>query len=436
MVQTRSMARRFAAAGKTFRRGAKYAAAAFLGANALYHGYNYLKAPAGKIVNRKPTRRYQSSGIVGTLGGKLPRKFGLRKRRYKKTTSTGNRGIMATRETGGVLAAGAATANNNNTLIVGHSTTAAHLLGQQMFQVVLKMLLIKADQDVSSFTKTMTAWFSYLVGSVVSVRFLNPTDGTFAAISHTFVGSDTFEIIANALETAYRTNVASLGVSSPHEATLIIPPASSPIRISLQDSVVNVYCKSDLKLQNRTVEDEGDDTSEPDKIPLSVRGYSGFGNGTIGLEGSVSSYSTSSTEIICDNTSGAISKIPQEKYLQEIQPSNSFVRVRGENTFTMNPGVLKTSVLYYKKSIRMKEYLMQLYQPVVAVNVPGVNHLTRFGKFRFFMFEKVLNATVGTAQNALQVAYEHNLFISTYITTKRKTYTVPLNSVCNIADTT
>ena len=143
-----------------------------------------------KIVSRlRKGSRYKSTGITGILGGKLPRRFGLRRRRYKKTNTALNRGITLTRETGGVVAAGPASATLNNTIIIGHSTCPQHTLGIQLFQCLLKMALIKAELEVTSFSKVIEPW---LVGAQINVEFHDPTSGALLfPVDHTFVATDT-----------------------------------------------------------------------------------------------------------------------------------------------------------------------------------------------------------------------------------------------------
>jgi hypothetical protein len=190
--------------------------------------------------------------------------------------------------------------------------------------------------------------------------------------------------------------------------------------IDLQSVSLHLYCRSHMKIQNRTVNTPvNDQADDVDNVPLYGRHFTVNGNGSMFRDypdgGNTTPYLTTDKLWGVLNYSVLAADTNTTLY-QEVPLKSQLTGVKEHGNIHMDPGEVKTSSIAHEATISWNG-LVQRYYSKAGLNVTNKDaQRFTFGKTRILAMEKMINAVAVVADNAPRIAYEHNLDLACYAT--------------------
>lgn len=199
-------------------------------------------------------------------------------------------------------------------------------------------------------------------------------------------------------------------------------------QIDLSKMYVDLYIRSKLKLQNRTVSVATNvSVDDINACPLVGKSYFGTGN-YIGVKQNAN---LNTLQYII-NSENATTGTGLWQYIaggasldnfQEPPGKSQMVKVQKVGPCKLNPGEIKTSEIYIHRNKSLNQWVK------ILNNLPtgSGSRTMETGKYALFGFEKMVNASAGTVDNSIKIAAEaecrmgcsvkyKNQLASTYIT--------------------
>lgn len=337
---------------------------------------------------------YTKRNTSSKLGAKDSKSKGFiakGKRIYNPLDELSIKGIVVSRELGGVYNSTAAV--KEQSVMVGHSVFGRSQLRIDLARAFVKMLMLKHKINLQDFKDAMNigcdhTWFFYYhrypgdAEQVSSATFGN---------ANTF--NDLLNYIANVLFVLADTNtdIRYLRVKCTESAT----GGSTRYTLDLRGAEFDIYCKSTMKIQNRTINTSGNnEDSDVDNVPLYGKSYTGSGN-WIQLNNDIISPATNilTNTIALGFTSTSSFAEPQ---------SLSFVRhAKKIGKVHIDPGNIQTSMIVYRKRFTFNSIIRDYLAPS-----GGSRPTIQIGKFRYIHVEKMLQSVETTDINGIKVAWE------------------------------
>lgn len=353
-------------------------------------------------------RSIRTVPLSSRSGGKLK----VKKYKPSKRSKTAIKGIEHTYEVNKEFTTTAQTG------WVGHSVTSPELVRYTLWRLIIKRLMAKTGNGIRFFGDDPSVQ-NVQAGDKIVLYFQNQ-DGNAGTIDWTYGGTGTWESAVTTFATSAFLHAEGVLLKSITFLSLtdaqgngVSPPLT---RLDLEHSYVTMYCKSSMKMQNRTV--NGTDTSmdDVDNVPLYGRAYGGSGNGAIWY-GRVGSPNVQ--ELIAHKNYGYIENNGvNDAGLQEPLHQIHFKYVTKKGKVHLDPGYIKTSVLTYKKTISCTALNRRISQICTSNKVRD-----SFGVFRFFGLERMIDVGL---ENNIKLGIEINHYISMNMYTKYKDITIPL----------
>jgi len=309
------------------------------------------------------------------------------------------KGVTMTIEAGGTLAA-------QNIVYIGHITAPADQIRYQAFQAMLKLLLTRMNVRIRDFNAPMNE-VKIFPGDVFTLIYSSSstTAGSSSASFNVLAASTFDDVVLGLISSITGTiNVDWIPKVLEYNGTATSLQYAS---IALDQLMLHFDIKSTLKVQNRSVTSVGAGENEADavdNVPLYGKTIGGSGTGVVCRFPN----SVSPANIVGRIGNGLITNQSLDNNASEPLSAYFFPKSTQQGKVHIEPGALKTSVLSTKRSISFK-YLFRLFAN------QGTQPITSFGSYRFFQLEKMIDT--GLTQD-LSVAYEHNLAMSCYATTK------------------
>lgn len=399
----------------------RYIPAAISTAEQIGQAYNAYRSYTGTTTQtERSTQAMAKSGASYKTSGFISTPFVAKKRTYSKFDRYG---VVQTAEVGGVLDSGA----TGNTVIIGHSTCPGVSLHASMWRAIIKSLFIKAGLDVTNFDAAIPGVSTndairvvYRANKEVGTTNNDYTTMTSAEAASVYF-ADQFSGIADANDD---TELLDIQLNPGAAGTTFLPST----RLSLKGAKLALFCKSHLKVQNRSTNTVGGDEEAIDNLPLHGKAYYGPGNGTDSM--TTDTDITPSVGIRCENNYGAVAKAPTENWYKEVlQPAN-LENCKKFGKIVIEPGYIKTSVLKMYKIIELDQFYKKVTIRTSGTNLSDVQTL---GNFRAMMLEKIMDTATGSAANSIKIGYEVNMMHGAYLILKRNTTTMALTAVNNYA---
>lgn len=321
------------------------------------------------------------------------------------------------------------TVNDPYCAYVGHGCCPQVLMRRLMLGCLLKLLLRRLGLSFSNVAQPLT----YLTASdKIEILFkLNAEDVNLQTCSLTLAGSQpTFQALLDLLVNQWVQAVQAQTFQSSIEWKLVemrFEPNGisdlTAIRIPLENAKISFEAVSNLKVQNRSVpsaEDDADD--EVDRIPVSGTIYRFKGMGSYFKRSAVGVLLEANFEPMGEKqdglftysaavTGGAVT-------LREPPLPYNFVRCISHGKVYLDPGVIKNSIVREKRTM----YLSTLLRYVVGTNESATTSTTAIGsplgKFNLIAVEKLIETSNVTPTQLISLAYEMDMKIFGYITTK------------------
>lgn len=351
------------------------------------------------LAGRTPVSQQVSTSSAGFFKG------GNREQK-KKYSYYATKGTILNLEYGGQT-------SDINTTIIGHSTCSQQYMALIAAKAILKKFLtlmqkMPVDQEDSPFSVPVGAQF-------VIDRKDTYDDDTITPVIIGVPGNS-FRIIAQNLQNQL------LSDNNQRQFIKMYYQESGGTAakvMHLKNAKLEFTVKSTLKIQNRTLANESEDSSSTDVVdatPLYGKSYEGNGTGTnyVGKVGSTG-------EVVADRFFAVIDKVPGGiNSLQEPPIGKLFTQVKKMAKAHLEPGQIKTSVLTENLKTNLNTFMHR-----ISGSALDSKQFLKIGKFRFFGFEKMIESQI--ARPPILVGWEHNYFIGCVCSPGHQTVTTTDN---------
>lgn len=320
------------------------------------------------------------------------------------------RGIVVHREQGGVVSTNGT--EKAQALLIGHSNFTKSQLLYDICTSLVKMIATKMGRNIASFDDSVFA-----AGSGIGLEYVWIMEyGTHPAAS-----VSPFSIVSvpgvNQSWTYVRDTLFSQMTSliNAHSGFYLnkwwvqqkdnnssIPNYYPIVEIDMMKCRVQLYCKSAMKFQNRSINSTGNtDSNDVDNVPLYGKTYNGYGNYVI--VSNVGYATDTNTVVATPNFINLKASSSSNPVLREPLGKSQIVKAKTIGKIHMEPAEIKTSILVYRKSHNLNSLLRQLAR---VGNETTNSQFIELGRFRFIHMEKMLQAVATTDINAFNVAWE------------------------------
>jgi len=347
-----------------------------------------------KSATAKRKRKIASSGKgrsfgSGLMGGRVRRK--RRVKRRGKVSKMLSGGIYLTQERSVVQTSGTC-------VYIGHCSVPVRegtlIVCMALVKAVCNSLGINANdfnENTDGFTFNDRLWINY-------TNFTGPS-ATVSSVQFSLTGISYFTL-ANNMANFFQGLNENAEITQVYFQPDVLVSGIAKKLWNMQNASFTIYAKSDLKFQNRSVNETGDEDAEDvDNVPLIGRGYSGNGTGTTYNGGTIGV-----RPFYCDRY-GLLSKDGDVgKSLKEPPFGQLFQRVKKVGGVSVQPGGIKTSTLTTRITMGFNTWIRKQLNTEYFQDYP-IGHL---GKFEFYALEKIIG---GLSAQTIQVAAEKNLLI-------------------------
>jgi len=361
--------------------------------------------PRRQNVRRIGAATSKSAGFLST-------RRRVRRRRSKRVTRSDitKWGSYKTMETGNVL-------SSDEVRYIGHSTFVFTQLWERLAAAMVKRLALKAGLMIQKLSDIIPYG---IAGDVWTIRYRTSWESAAPLTDHNYTATGAYDyqdiidswttFFMNFWNTQY--NIDSIFFQPTTTAATV---GRSWVQINLKNASIHVDCKATLKIQNRTINAEGDDNRDDvDNVPIYGKGYFGYGSGTQYNSGTVGTL-----PFVADGQSGIISKDAlTDIALYEPPMAHLFHHCKSTGKVRLDPGYIKTSVLTWKRTVSLLSFMRRAASPP-ATNLHQFNTL---GNFRFFGLEKMIDATP-EGGTPIIVAFEHNYLCGMALQPMNSTHT-------------
>lgn len=341
-----------------------------------------------------------------------------------------NKGMVEKLEIGGVV-----TETSKQVVYVAHTTFPAEQVMRCVFESLLKKLFGQANLTCKSRTEALVAdqyytsevRVSYKVydGDVVNVKkfILNTTASLLSVANQMIVWlRDTLAGTASLPQQLLSIRFYAQFGSATDALLLMSELDLTTVRFQL-------YSKSFLKLQNRTINSTGNnDSDDVDNVPISGRFFEYPTNGTIYRD-----YNTpagaANAMVTCDNANGLLPRpdantFSGTNFFNDLPERTQFIGCKKSGSCVLQPGQIRTSLLYDKLNIGFNKLVRVLFAVLPNNSLTKPNQIW-LGKTRLFGWEKALNAVSMSATNQFNIAYELQYEVGSICIAKKSSYTAP-----------
>lgn len=315
---------------------------------------------------------------------------------------------------------------------VGHANFSLHNLYAVISFALTKMIASKAKRqmvDINDIIELSAQGNMSLVLYYRKNTFSTTTFSNFVIVAGTTRWYDIARWFYDLCNTTFTTTTQLISLrlnDSVREAT----PAADAFGIvifnlDMTKCRIQLYSKSALKLQNRTINTSGNDEADDvDNVPLYGKSYEGLGNYAI-YKVSEQQHAALNMCNIQINTSDPIFGSGKYKYpigeykwygsltvpggadsLVEPAVQSQFSHVRKVGKAHLDPAEIKTSVLTFNKSYNLNVLIRSVSKAADDANEVGQSLDHPIGKYRFFILEKMIQAVNSTDVNGIKLAYE------------------------------
>lgn len=351
---------------------------------------------------RRTAARPRMGASDSKSSGRFPKSYRKRLNSFERVSA---KGVSVCTEYGGVAGIGAGV----RAVYLGHGIFTREYLRKQIARAIVKWISVLAEIDIVNFQTAIPS--GWTVGVILYYK-TTPAGAIQPFTVTTTAGVTTWEDMAIEIESA------SLDTTST-EFSLVsmeLRTGSGSRRLyNLMKATLQIYVKSALKLQNRTVASSGNDESDDvDNVPLYGKSYYGTGN-YFATKGDGTSTLNSDIQYVCPNIVNPVLNCPTSVYefsnptgtLSEPPKKNQLFNVKGVGKAHLDPGQVKTSVLTYYKVASLNK----LIRACKTANTNPDISIIDIGKYRVFAFEKMLDCVPYNMElnnNSVKVAFEHD----------------------------
>lgn len=285
---------------------------------------------------------------------------------------------------------------------VGHATHGNTLLMRRVFwRAIVRDLFTKHGIQIIDIETLSPGTSSVLLEYQIQSPNSAPITYTLATagLSYNQIASNLYTTVNNAI------NASGAQANQYFYLNEIRLEAGSLIQaeLDLRDVSMSFLCKSDLKIQNRTIalgaDDDANSTENVANQPLYGKFYSGRGNGVVMK---LDQAGVTQKALLCSDSTGVFAKAPgtSEFWLKEPPLPTFFVGKPKYGKVSIEPGYIKTSSLTHTVRIKQIDFWKSLVlgAPTGAASSGAIQ---RLGKYYLLALEKTICATAADTSPVL-----------------------------------
>lgn len=386
--------------------------------------------------NAYPNRQGGFAVRKGASSSKSRGKFRKGTARTNDFDKFAKKGAVIAQEMGGVLAGTSGDANSKvQSILIGHS----NFTGSQVFAVaamgMVKLIANKLGRTIASFDDVIETTGNG--NALLTIRYKDYPFGVDADRTATITaGSTTWLLLAKAIHDFFQlTKESTVWTTMTYdENTNGTLTHVRKFEIDLSRAKIQLLSKSSLKIQNRTINTAGlADAEDVDNVPIYGKSYDSSGNylacrskqsDIVNIATGGQNYLLSPFNAVASN--GYIPIVtelatPTNGYQQfaEPVPKSCWANCKAIGKAHLDPGVIKTSVLYHKGGMSFMNFMRKSFLYNAS------DYTTAIGKNRLFILEKMIQAVATnttTQENTLRVAYELDCKVGCIVTCPSVTF--------------
>lgn len=378
-------------------------------------------AKKSKILRRSRRRTYRSKGMRTSISAGF---FSRGKSSQSILDKYSKKGVVISYEKGQQIF------GLGNSVLMIHSNFAKQSLGKLVAAALTKLIAQHANLPFASWQNRLTG---SALGTRITLYYRNIATGAIQSWASDFAINKTFTDVSDWIYNQMSNNITTdqYMLSALKFSDWVDPVPnnySDKFTLNLDKAKIYLYSKSTLKIQNRS-KASSVEADAVDNIPLFGKSYEGSGNyclfRTDNSQEMQSFEQINTVNEYCSN-GFMISNVGGFASLVEPPAKNMFTHVKREGSAHLDPGMIKTSALVYNRTVKLNTLIRDL-DSVGAANL----QTCKYGKFRMFIMEKLLQDVANVEANQINVAYEHDNKIAAYITAPKQ---VPTHYIINHAN--
>lgn len=312
---------------------------------------------------------------------------------------------------------------------VGHGTCPQVIMRRLLMGCLIKMLLRRMGLSFSTTNQPLTF---LTIGDQVQllVKFDQEAAGV-QVVQYTLAANQpSFTTLVDGLVNAWVVTVQGTTFTSPTDWKFVeirYNPAGTgdltSVRVPLENAKITFEAQSTLKVQNRSVPAEGDDTTdEVDRIPVTGMIYQCSGAGTNFKRSAIGAIGEVNFEPVGEKQDGIFTYSAGvaggADVLKEPPLPYNLVRVKKYNKIYVDPGSIKTSVVRIKKTMYLQTLLKQCVGTNEAAASSTVAVQQQLGMFNLVALEKLIETSNVASTQLINLAWEVDYKIFGFINSK------------------
>lgn len=326
----------------------------------------------------------------------------------------------------------------NQVVYVAHTTLPAQTVAYATMKSLVKKLLIEAKHSIKNqkeiicagqyYYSQISLYYKVKDGDVVTEKiFAITTSTTFEDVSNAMFNwfmslSETSNLPNQLLFLRYYVNVALTGTALLLQAEL-----------DLSTAKIQLYGKSQLKIQNRTVTAASNNNADDvDNVPLDGRSFEYATNSTIYRDfgepttATVGAITTSPYFGVLPTFSAATGPVTTGTSMYADMPDRTqFIGCKKMAKTQLDPGTIKTSVLNDTVTMPLNKLISTIFGRKPNTGTGRTNQYW-IGRTRLFAWEKMINIAGDSASaSAFNLACEHQYEVGAIAVVQKKLQTAP-----------
>lgn len=364
---------------------------------------------------RQPNSGYLAGKVRPRRNARWIRRKGRRPRR-RAIVRRLNNGVSVQVEAAGTL-------TGDKCVYIGQTTALPDELLTLFVMSCMKNVLIEAGISINSWSQSRTGYISNLDVFCFVYKAI-PLSTPTSAGANLIIGAGhvTFWDIASALFTLIKTNMGNGTLTDGNMITEFQYIANNRVvKVNLQDARFNIFVKSALKIQNRSVAADGDDEMDVNNVPVYGKLYNGTGNGflqrTVDNIGFLNGTSVQAPVAIDGSSTTNFAEPPSPV---------EFTHCKRYSKIYVNPGHIKTNVITFKSSIDVNKFWIKMLHYYIPTS--SYEYID-FGKFSMFGLERVIAKLSGEVSPGIKITYEIDCKLFGHIKPTPQKFTAPMRIV-------
>jgi len=373
----------------------------------------------------KRSGKRKSYSRSGASSSKSAGKFNKARGREGIMDKFVKKGVVLASERGGVMSTTAV--EQAQSFIIGHVTAGSDHVRSMCAYGLVKMIAQKLGRAVLDFNQLALPGGGRIEN--LGIQYYTAGNGK-ASFSADFTSTSTWQDIYSQVLGFFNNHNTDVSfymtVLEWQYKSVATTPAvgtQTQFRLDLVKARVQMYTKSSLKVQNRTINTAGnDEEGDVDNVPMYGKQYEGNGNHIVYGNHLAGALYPSNDILRCNAdlliqekaTNAALPQLREPPPLSVLKNAKTIAKAK------LDPGEVKTSVLTWSQSALLN---VVLRKTTISNNLSPLVTPQHIGKFRIFILEKMIQAVATDNINGMKLAYELDAKYAVICTAPKETTT-------------